>query len=526
MPDDLHRLGVEIADLKRRLDQLTRSTRLGNSSIEDGAVTVYDATGSLRAIIGQQPDGTTGAVPVNGPPPPAPSAPQVTPAIAALAITWDGAWSDAAAAVGDLARVQVHLLATPQAAPDLRSPAATIEAQTGATVTVPCTSYDPVWVCLVAINTSGAPGPASAPVQGTPRRLVATDVYEGTLTAKEIKANSLTADRMDINDVRAGLLVAGSIKANMLDADALNGKVITGGHIIGVQIDGSVLRTGDAGSRVEITQVPATDTQPSTGQVRLLSGAATETAPAALYAAYDSATNTSKMRLQSAELRAPTPPAGGALPRLGGPMSYPGASLSMWSEPDKGRMELSATEVSSSAESTLFGATLYDRIEIRSGGSINARDHNDQPTAVFFHHRFYVGTDGSIGLYNQTWKTPSLGVNWAQYGGNFDKVAYRVYPDNTVGLRGILKRTVRSTPANGEELFTLPPEALPANTSVQQWTLVVLPTGALGTASAMISVNLSPATGRVTLSNISSAASTQLASGNGYVTWNVRYPID
>ncbi|MER5563088.1 hypothetical protein ABT071_31290 [Streptomyces sp. NPDC002506] len=236
--------------------------------------------------------------------------------------------------------------------------------------------------------------------------MVATDVYEGTLTAKEIKAGSLTVDSMDVNSLRAGLFTAGSVTADMLTADAVNGKTIKGVHIIGVQIDGAVLRTGDSGSRVEITQAPASDTQPTTGQVRLLSGAATEVSPAALYSAYDAATNKSTLRLQSAELTAPTPPGGGAV-FFSGPPVYPGASLSMWSEPNKGRMEMSATEIVSNARSTLFGSLPFDRIDITSAGSINARDRNDQPAAVYFHNRFFVDPKGWIGLYNQTWKTPS-----------------------------------------------------------------------------------------------------------------------
>ncbi|MER5563087.1 hypothetical protein ABT071_31285 [Streptomyces sp. NPDC002506] len=53
-----------------------------------------------------------------------------------------------------------------------------------------------------------------------------------------------------------------------------------------------------------------------------------------------------------------------------------------------------------------------------------------------------------------------------------------------------------------------------------------MPTGTLGTASELVSVNLNPGTGAVTFSNISQAAGTQLATGNGYVNLNIRYPLD
>ncbi|MFD9792088.1 hypothetical protein ACFWXK_14180 [Streptomyces sp. NPDC059070] len=518
---DLARLAARIVALERRLEQLSATARLAHSSIEDGAITVYDDTGSLRGIIGQQPDGTTGAVPVNGPTPPAPSTPTVTPVLAALAVTWDGTWADVTA-VGDLARIQVHLLASADAVPDPRTPAATIESQTGATVTVPCTSYAPVWVRLLAVTTSGTPGPASAAVQASPRRLVNTDVYEGTLTAKEIKANTLTLDQMDVNTVRAGLLTAGVIKADMLDVDALNGKSITGVHIVGGQIDGATLRTSAAGSSVEITSVPATGTELATGRIRMYSGAGTEVAPAQLWASYDPTTNLSRLRLQSAELRAPTPPRGA---RLASDPLYPGASMSMWSEPNIGHVEVSATEVELSASTTLAGDPLYSRLELASGANLTARTSDGQRAALYVHGRLMIDADGWISVFAQGWKAPDLASGWTHWGGIYDRVAYRIYPDRTVGLRGILRRTAKTAPTVGEALMVLPAECLPANGYVQQFTLTTLPGGALGTAPAQVSINLDPKTGSITFSNISTGASSQLATGNAYFTLNIRYPI-
>uniref|UniRef100_A0AAU2V727 Uncharacterized protein n=1 Tax=Streptomyces sp. NBC_00003 TaxID=2903608 RepID=A0AAU2V727_9ACTN len=734
MPDDLHRLGAEIADLKRRLDQLARSTRLGNSSIEDGAVTVYDHKGSLRAIIGQQPDGTTGVTAVNGPPPPQPSPPTVTSTLGGISTSWDGRFTEGRPVPLDWARLEIHAAPVADFTPGPETLRATLESPQGGSAVV--ITDTPLHVRLLARNTSGtastpstavgptgrlpvvaedvlagivdelalaegavtrskvavgavdadrlaigtgnllpdpsfegaftdqllagnthwsttAPGnnsarcltvnatasepttrsqtittlPASpgdrfflavdyrtsadwkgsprfylrwldaqgatlgygtlegtttpntawtrlsgqvqAPAQtvhaavaaeafaasagatffdnaeirtvitaglvlagsiGTPElaaaSITAEKVVAQSITGREIKFKTLTGDHLEVNSARLALLTAGVITADMLTADAVNGKTIKGVHIIGVQIDGAILRTGDSGSRVEITQVPATDTQPTTGQVRLLSGSATEVAPAALYAAYDATSNTSRLRLQSAELTAPETPAAGRMQRFGGGTIYPGASLSMWSEPDKGRIEMDATDIDINASATLFGSPAFARIEIVNGASINARNWDDQQVPVYFHNSFYVDPDGWIGRYNQGWKAPSFGANWAHWGGAYDRVAYRIYPDRTVGLRGILKRTAKTAPANGEVLFTLPPEANPTNGYIQQMPLVVMPTGTVGASSALVSVNLTPATGAVTFSNISTAASTQLASGNGYINLNLRYPLD
>ncbi|MEU5682548.1 hypothetical protein [Streptomyces venezuelae] len=42
---------------------------------------MYDENGSLRAVFGRQPDGTSGITALNGPRPPAPSSPQVEPVL-------------------------------------------------------------------------------------------------------------------------------------------------------------------------------------------------------------------------------------------------------------------------------------------------------------------------------------------------------------------------------------------------------------------------------------------------------------
>ncbi|MEW1658814.1 hypothetical protein [Streptomyces sp. NPDC093707] len=243
MTNHIAGLAARLAAVERRLDSITRTARLAYSSIEGGAIEVFDDSGSLRAVIGQQPDGSAGVTAVNGPPPPTPSVPLLEPILGGLSVTWNGTWEGGALTVGDLARVQVHVLRTADEEPDVRNPTATIESQSGGTIAVACPNYDPVWVRLLAVNTSGSPGRPSIAAQAAARKIVNGDVLQGTLTAREIKAGSLTADTLEANSVRAGILTAGSVTASMLSADALNGKVITG----------ATIQTGVNGARAVLT---------------------------------------------------------------------------------------------------------------------------------------------------------------------------------------------------------------------------------------------------------------------------------
>ncbi|MEU1015369.1 hypothetical protein [Streptomyces sp. NPDC005898] len=204
-------IGARLARLEKLVQTMIRAPKLVNASLENGAVDVYDENGSLRAVIGQQPDGTSGVTAVNGPRPPMPSPAVVEPVLGGVRITWDGAFAGGQPAPLDLSRVQVHVLSSRAGQPDLRWPTTTIEAASGASVTVAVNHYGPVWVRLVAVNTSGTPGPPSEAVEATARRAASEDLGQGV--------------------VRRDHVAAGAITADLLDADAINGKIITGATV-------------------------------------------------------------------------------------------------------------------------------------------------------------------------------------------------------------------------------------------------------------------------------------------------------
>lgn len=227
MANDLARLAARIAALERRLTQQTRTSQLAYSSIEDGAVEVYDAGGSLRAIIGQQPDGTSGVTAVNGPRPPIPSAPQVEPVLNGLRITWDGAFSDAAMPPLDLSRVQVHLLTSADTAPDVMWPAATIEAASGASVTIATNYYGDIWVRLVAVNTSGLPSTPSSAVHTAARRAASADLGNGVVQQGHIAVGAITTPHLAVGSVTPDQIAVGQ-GTNLVPDPGFEGAVIAG----------------------------------------------------------------------------------------------------------------------------------------------------------------------------------------------------------------------------------------------------------------------------------------------------------
>ncbi|MGY5127267.1 hypothetical protein [Streptomyces nigrescens] len=338
----------ELNRMKRQIQQIAKGQRLAHgASLENASLEVRDDSGSLRAIYGQQADGTSGIQVVNGPPPPAPSTPIVASVLGGVTVSWDGQFADSAVIPLDWARIEVHASTSPGFTPAAATLQSTIETAQGATVVV--VTDDPVYVQLLARNTSGAASPPSTeagPYGPTP--VVASDIMDGivtevklandavtaakiaadavgtteisddavttqkivagailagqiaagavltdklaaeAVTAAKIASLAITTDKLDANAVTTSKLAAGSVDATSLKADAITGKTITGGTITGTDITGStvtggVLRTNTSGARVEITPTPPAGIS-SRPSALLYSGVTGETYPAILNA--------------------------------------------------------------------------------------------------------------------------------------------------------------------------------------------------------------------------------------------------
>ncbi|MFG2540685.1 hypothetical protein ACGFU4_36145 [Streptomyces sp. NPDC048511] len=287
-------IGVTLAQLQKRIDRLERASRLSSASLDDTALEVRDGAGSLRGVFGQQGDGTTAALVVNGPPPPQPSAPIVASVLGGVTASWDGLFVDGQVLPLDWSRTEVHASTTSGFIPAPATLRSTIETAQGATVVIP--TDDPVYVRLVARSTSGTPSDPSVEVGPYgPAPVVATDILDGivttlkladdavtaakvatgaigsteiadnavttpkiiagavqtaqldalavnaskiaagAVTTAKLDALAVTADKVDANAITVGKLAAGSVDATALKADAITGKTITGGVINGAE---------------------------------------------------------------------------------------------------------------------------------------------------------------------------------------------------------------------------------------------------------------------------------------------------
>lgn len=173
-------LARELADIKRRLVALERSSRLDRASIEGGTVTVNDEAGQPVLAIGRQPDGGYAVAATNGGKVVADSV--VDELRAELAVA-DGEVTEAKIAVG---------------------------AVTGT---------------KIAVETIQAGNIAAGAV-------AAGKIAAGAVAADQIAALAITVDKLAANAVTADKLAANSITADKIAADAIRGKTITGGHFV------------------------------------------------------------------------------------------------------------------------------------------------------------------------------------------------------------------------------------------------------------------------------------------------------
>lgn len=251
-PMDLRRLSKQIVDLQGRLGILekgARTTQLNHSSLEGGTIVINDTSGLPRGYVGMQPDGTSGIVAVNGPPPSRPNTPELTPIKAGIAVAWNGELVDALPL--DFSHILIYLSG---AGPDFIEGDSNLVGALNRAGSLPIAPlpYSQHWARFIAVNTSGEKSEASFTAgPTTPTQVVGQDILDGAVTELKVANDAITAakvatgaitetkvapDAITTPKIAAGAVQAGSIAAGAIVADKIATNAVTADKILALAI--------------------------------------------------------------------------------------------------------------------------------------------------------------------------------------------------------------------------------------------------------------------------------------------------
>ena len=263
-------LGDTLASLAARVDTLetgARGTRLGDSSLENGYISIYDDAGVVRSVVGRQDDGTfVGGISLNNPlPPPVPQVPTLTSTLAGFKVA-----ATAGSMTGSWPRDFDHLniYARQQGIGNPSVLIGTLANDTDVFVFAPAPPGSTFDVWLTSTNLSGMESTASNAASVSPGQVVPGEILAGAITELELAAGSVTEAILAAGSVTATIIatdavttphiVAGAVQTLQLAADAVAaGKVaadaITGREILALSITSAEL----SANSVTATQITA-----------------------------------------------------------------------------------------------------------------------------------------------------------------------------------------------------------------------------------------------------------------------------
>lgn len=266
-------IGRKLAELEKRLERVEHSRRLSHAALDDTNLVVTDGNGTVRGRIGMQADGTVGLIAVDGPAPGAPSAPVVTPTIGGLRVTWDGTLADGSTLPADFDHIAVHASTTSGFTPSAATFVGTItKAGDGGSFPLIPLPYQPHYIQLTAVNTSGNASAPSSEVTSTPVKVDGPDLKAGSVTAAAIQAGAVTAEKLEAILQLATRLVAGDpagarVELNedglrvynsagelVIRFDSVDGSAAFTGTITGSTVTGGLIRTAVTGPRITMNE--------------------------------------------------------------------------------------------------------------------------------------------------------------------------------------------------------------------------------------------------------------------------------
>lgn len=246
------RLARELAEIRSALDTLKdaqRVTQLANSTLY-GNLTARDPDGTVRGVIGVQPDGTWAQVAQNGPPPDRPSTPVCTPSMNGIIVSWNGQLVSGRPA--DLLHVQIYVSRLGEAfACDDTTFVGTL-AHAGDFPVAPLDPGVTYWVKFRAASTTVTPD--GSPLLGTesfatscvPGQVVAAAVIAGiidtlALAAEAVQAANIAANAVDgtkiaPDSIESPHIVAQAIQALHVAADAIQAGAVAADVITGREL--------------------------------------------------------------------------------------------------------------------------------------------------------------------------------------------------------------------------------------------------------------------------------------------------
>ncbi|HEX5568018.1 MAG TPA: hypothetical protein VFY14_14010 [Streptomyces sp.] len=266
-------IGRKLQQLENRLAAVERSPRLSHAALDNASIVVKDDAGMVRGRIGMQPDGTLGLVAQDGPPPGVPTAPVVTASMGGLRVVWDGMLADGSPLPADFDHVAVHISTESGFTPSAATYVGTItKAGDGGMLPVLPLPYQPHYVRLAAVNSSGVAGDPSEQTTATPIQVDGPDLKAGSVTAATIDAGAVTAEkleavlqlvtrlvagdpagaRVELNE--NGLRVYNSTGELVIRFDAADGSAVFTGTITGSTVTGGLIRTATSGERITLNE--------------------------------------------------------------------------------------------------------------------------------------------------------------------------------------------------------------------------------------------------------------------------------
>lgn len=244
------KISREVVALKKANRRSSRTAQGAFRSIEGGAQRVFDDDGTLRQVAGLQGDGTYTLADVNGPPPPAPSAPTVEGRPGLLVVSSYGFPEGGSVWPADFRRIDVHVGGVAGFTPTAATKVSEFTVDGGSVaLALDAGTY---YVVLVAVNTSEAASVPSVEASATvtaPVIVGGVQTFHSDTAPTGLDAGDEGALWYDTNDDNHQYRWDGSLWVSL----ALGGGgMATLLNLAGKTITGPLIRTAAIGRRIQL----------------------------------------------------------------------------------------------------------------------------------------------------------------------------------------------------------------------------------------------------------------------------------